>query len=132
MLIVTLGCALWNAVAMLCQTPSRGWVLPLFHQVRVTFAVLAGELALVVDLVVELAAGLPALLLHAAIVTAAATAMTAMAGFLEPRMRLSSPDDAGIFLLPELLLVTGLPGGCRSRRTRSTDDVPHIYSETFT
>jgi hypothetical protein len=94
-LIVTLGCALWNAFAMLCQTPSRGWVLPLFHQVRVTLAVLAGELALVVELVVELAAGLP-LLLHAAIVTAAATAMTAMAGFLEPRMRLSSPDDAGI------------------------------------
>jgi hypothetical protein len=93
MLIVTLGCALWNAFAMLCQTPSRGWVLPLFHQVRVTLAVLAGELALVV----ELAAGLPPLLLlQAAIVTAAAIAITVMAGFLEPRMRLSSPDDAGI------------------------------------
>jgi hypothetical protein len=55
--------------------------------------VLAGELALVV----ELAAGLPPLLLlQAAIVTAAAIAITVMAGFLEPRMRLSSPDDAGI------------------------------------
>jgi hypothetical protein len=83
MLIVTLGCAVWNALAMLCQTPSRGWVLPLFHQVRVTLAeaaeVLAGELTLAGEL-----------LLHAAIVTAAATAMTTVAGFLEPRIRLIS------------------------------------------
>jgi hypothetical protein len=56
----------------------------LFHQVRVTLAVLLlleVELALVLEVLV-----LP-LLLHAAIVTAAATATAAMAGFLEPRMR---------------------------------------------
>ena len=57
MLIVTLGCAAWNAVTTLCQTPSRGWVLPLFHQVRVTLAVLLtvdDELALVLELLLLL------------------------------------------------------------------------------
>src|SRR6266567_5615484 len=38
-LIVTFGCAAWNELAMLCHTPRRGWVVPLFHQVRVTLPV---------------------------------------------------------------------------------------------
>jgi hypothetical protein len=83
MLIVTFGCEVWNAAATLCQTPSRGWVLPLFHQVRVTLALL-DELALVLDVLLLL---LLLLLLHAAIVSAAATAVATMTGFDEPRMR---------------------------------------------
>jgi hypothetical protein len=73
----------------------RGWVLPLCHQVSVTLPPLALALALALVfapapvLVLEL-------LLHAAIVTAAAIAIAMMAGFLEPRIRLSSPDDAGV------------------------------------
>jgi hypothetical protein len=83
-LIVTFGCEAWNAAATLSQTPSRGWVLPLFHQVRVTLALL-DALALVLE-VLLLPLLLP-LLLHAAIVSAAATAVATMTGFLEPRMR---------------------------------------------
>ena len=56
--------------------------MPLFHQVRVTLVLLLDdELALVLELLELL------LLLHAAIVSAAATAVATMAGFLEPRMR---------------------------------------------
>src|SRR5579863_4125550 len=69
MLIVTFGCEAWNAAATLCQTPSRGWVLPLFHQVRVTLALLLDlELALVPELLLLLVLLLLLLLLlHAAI-----------------------------------------------------------------
>src|SRR6516225_8283690 len=75
MLIVMFGCEAWNWAATLCQTPSRGWVLPLFHQVRVTLVLpLEDELALVLEL-------LELLLLHAAIVSAVATAVATMAGF---------------------------------------------------
>jgi hypothetical protein len=66
---------------MLSQTPLSGWELPLFHQVRVTLALLFAEPVLLLLLpVVPL---LP--LLHAAIVSAAA-AMAVTASFLEPRM----------------------------------------------
>src|SRR5580693_2656419 len=52
-LTVTFGCDAWNAAATLSQTPSRGWVLPLFHQVRVTLALL-DELALVLEVLLLL------------------------------------------------------------------------------
>jgi hypothetical protein len=87
--MVTLGCEAWNAAATLCQTPRRGWVLPLFHQVRVTLALLLLLLLLLLDELVlapELLE-LLLLLLHAAIVTAAATATAAIAGVRVPRMR---------------------------------------------
>src|SRR5580658_8851523 len=70
-LIVTFGCEAWNAAATLSQTPSRGRVFPLFHQVRVTLVVLLeDEFALVLELLLLLL-----VLLHAAIVSAAATAV---------------------------------------------------------
>jgi hypothetical protein len=107
MLIVMSGCEAWNWAATVCHTPSRGWVLPLFHQVRVTLVVpLEDELALVLELLELL------LLLHAAIVSAVATAVATMAGFLEPRMRshlLTMPRNSccrvcywrGLLALPE-------------------------------
>src|SRR5579862_7017108 len=93
--IVTFGWVAWKAAATLCQTPRRGWVLPLFHQVRVTLTLLLDELELVPDVLLLLL-----LLLHAAIATATATATATMTGLLEPRMRLPSPDDAEDFLWP--------------------------------
>jgi hypothetical protein len=72
----------------------RGWVFALCHQLRVTLPPLALALAPAPLLLLVL---LP-LLLHAAIVTAAATAIAMMAGLLEPRMG-SSPDDAGDLLI---------------------------------
>src|SRR2546421_8918577 len=89
--MVTFGCAVWKAVMALTQTPLSGSAVALFHQLRVT-----REPAL--ELVDEFEpAEVPLLLLHAAIVAAAAaTAMATMTGFGERRMRLSSPDDAGI------------------------------------
>jgi hypothetical protein len=61
--------------------PLSGWAVPLFHQVRVTLALLFAEPVLLLLLpVVPLL-----LLLHAAIVSAAA-AMAVTASFLEPRM----------------------------------------------
>src|SRR5579872_4919171 len=87
MLIVTFGCAAWNAAATLFHTPSRGWVLPLFHQVRVTLVLLLeDELAPALELLLLLVL-LLLLLLHAAMASADATATATMAGFLEPRMR---------------------------------------------
>jgi hypothetical protein len=72
-------------------------------------------------LVLEFVLVVVLLLLHAAIVSAAATAMPAMAGFLEPRIRLSSPDDAEELLGPGLLL-GGPPGAAESggRASRMT------------
>jgi hypothetical protein len=71
---------------MFSQTPLSGWELPLFHQVRVTLALLFAAPAL---LLLPLLLPLPVVplvpLLHAAIVSAAA-ATTATASFLEPRM----------------------------------------------
>lgn len=81
--------------------------MPLFHQVRVTLTLLLDELELVLDVLLLL------LLLHAAIATAVATATATMTGLLEPRMRLSSPDDAEDFLWPGLLL-GGPPGAAES------------------
>jgi hypothetical protein len=80
--------------------------LPLFHQVRVTLTLLLDELELVLDVLLLL-------LLHAAIATAVATATATMTGLGEPRMRLSSPDDAEDFLWPGLLL-GGPPGAAES------------------
>ena len=66
-------------------------MLPLFHQVRVTLALLLDdeELALVLELLLLL-------LLHAAIASAAATATATMAGFLEPRMRSRGAPGRGL------------------------------------
>jgi len=92
--------------------------LPLFHQVRVTLAVLLlleVELALVLEVLVLV------LLLHAAIVTAAATATAAMAGFLEPRMRshlLTMPRNSYC-----RVCYWRASWRCRKRRTRMTNDV---------
>src|SRR5579859_4221267 len=117
MLIVTFGCEAWNAVAMLFQTPSRGWVLPLFHQVRVTLVLLLeDEFALVLELLLLL---LLLLLLHAAMASADATATATMAGFLEPRMRshlLTMPRNSCC----RGLLVAGPPGAAEKRGTRIT------------
>src|ERR1700722_18423183 len=114
MLIVTLGCAAWNAATTLCQTPRSGWVLPLFHQVRGTFAVVL-ELALVPALLELLVLVLVLLvLLHAAIASAAATAVATMAGFLEPRMRshlLTMPRNSWC---RGVLLLAGPPGAAES------------------
>ena len=84
-------------------------MLPLFHQVRVTLTLLLDELELVPDVLL--------LLLHAAIATAVATATATMTGLLEPRMRLSSPDDAEDFLWPGLL-VGGPPGAAEAADAR--------------
>src|SRR5437016_2605498 len=73
MLKVTFGCAAWYAAATCAQTPKSGWVLPLCHQLRV---ILVPALALEVDPApLPLVPLLLVLLLHAAIVTAAATAI---------------------------------------------------------
>jgi hypothetical protein len=87
--MVTFGCAAWKPLMALTQTPLSGSAVALFHQLRVTFPpALALALALADE--VEPAEGL-LLLLHAAIVTAAAaTAMATMTGFGERRMRLIS------------------------------------------
>src|SRR5436305_15313566 len=91
--IFTFGCAAWKALTVLTQTPLSGSEVALFHQLRVTLPP-ALELA---DEVEPAEVPLVLLLLHAAIVAAAAaTAMATMTGFGERRMRLSSPDDAGI------------------------------------
>jgi hypothetical protein len=121
MLIVTFGCEAWNSATTLCQTPSRGWVLPLFHQVRVTLALLLDdeELALVLELLLLL---LLLLLLHAAIASAAATATATMAGFLEPRMRshlLTMPRNSCC----RGLLVAGPPGAAESCGHTSRNDI---------
>src|SRR5580704_7347615 len=119
MLIVTFGWEAWNAATTLCQTPSRGWVLPLFHQVRVTLALLL-ELALVPELVLLLL--LLLLLLHAAIASADATATATMAGFGEPRMRshlLTMPRNSCC----RGLLVAGPPGAAESCGHASRNDV---------
>jgi len=88
-------------------------VLPLFHQVRVILALLPldDELALVLELL---------LLLHAAIASAAATAVAMMAGFLEPRMR------SHLLTMPRNSWVPGSATGgaswrCLKRRTRTND-----------
>src|ERR1700722_7356922 len=119
-LIVTFGCDAWNSAATLCQTPSRGWVLPLFHQVRVTLALLLDdeELALVPGLLLLLLL----LLLHAAIASADATAMATMAGFDEPRMRshlLTMPRNSCC----RGLLVAGPPGAAESCGHASRNDI---------
>jgi hypothetical protein len=88
--MVTFGCAVWKPVMALTQTPLSGSAVALFHQLRVTRAP-ALELAEELE-----PADVPLLLLHAAIVAAAATAMATMTGFGERRIMLSSPDDAGI------------------------------------
>jgi hypothetical protein len=117
-LIVTFGCDAWNAAATLSQTPSKGWVFPLFHQVRVTLVVLLeDEFALVLELLLLLL-----VLLHAAIVSAAATAVATMAGFLEPRMR------SHLLTMPRNSRCRGLlqaepPGAADSGRTLITNDV---------
>ena len=116
-LIVTFGWEAWNSAATLCQTPSRGWVLPLFHQVRVTLALLLDdeELALVLELLLLL-------LLHAAIASAAATATATMAGFLEPRMRshlLTMPRNSCC----RGLLVAGPAGAAESCGHASRNDI---------
>src|SRR5580700_4109309 len=120
MLMVTFGWEAWNPATTLCQTPSRGWVLPLFHQVRVTLALLlALELALVPELLLVL---LLLLLLHAAIASAAATATATMAGFLEPRMRshlLTMPRNSCC----RGLLVAGPPGAAESCGHASRNDI---------
>ena len=84
-LMVTFGCAAWKAVMVLTQTPLSGSAVALFHQLRVTRPP-------ALELVDELEpAEVPLLLLHAAIVAAAAaTAMATMTGFGERRMRLIS------------------------------------------
>ena len=87
-------------------------MLPLFHQVRVTLALL-DELALVLDVLLLL-------LLHAAIVSAAATAVATMTGLGEPRMRshlLTMPRNSwcricwwpGLLALPKLAPPKGAP-----------------------
>jgi hypothetical protein len=58
-------------------TPSNGWLVPLFHQVRVTLAVELPELELPPVLVLGLLELLP--LLHAAAAVAVATASAATA-----------------------------------------------------
>ena len=64
--VVTFGCAVWKAVTALTQTPLSGLEVALFHQLRVTRAP-------ALELVDELEpAEVPLLLLHAAIVAAAA------------------------------------------------------------
>ena len=124
-LMVTFGCEAWNAAATLCQTPSNCWVLPLFHQVRVTLALLLDELALVLELLlllVLLLLLLLLLLLHAAIASAAATATATMAGFLEPRMRshlLTMPRNSCC----RGLLVAGPPGAAESCGHASRNDI---------
>jgi len=83
--MVTFGCAVWKAVMALTQTPLRGSAVALFHQLSVTWPP-ALELADELE-----PAEVPLLLLHAAIVAAAAvTAMATMTGFGERRMRLIS------------------------------------------
>jgi hypothetical protein len=72
---------------MLWNTPSRGCVFALFHQVSVTFAELLAELLLPVDVLVLLE--LP--LLHAAAAVAVATA-TAMAAIARLLRMWSSPE----------------------------------------
>jgi hypothetical protein len=87
--MVTFGWAPWKAVMALTQTPLSGSAVALFHQLRVTRAP-------ALELVEEPEPTDVPLLLHAAIVAAAAaTAMATMTGFGERRMRLSSPEDAG-------------------------------------
>src|ERR1700722_8831258 len=118
MLIVTFGWEAWNAATTLCQTPSRGWVLPLFHQVRVTLALLL-ELALVPELVLLL---LLLLLLHAAIASADATATATMAAFGEPRMR-SDLLTMARNTCCRGLLGAGPPGAAESCGRASRNDV---------
>jgi hypothetical protein len=85
--MVTFGCAVWKAVMALTQTPLRGSAVALFHQLSVTWPP-ALEL---VDELEPAEVPLLLLLLHAAIVAAAAvTAMATMTGFSERRMRLIS------------------------------------------
>jgi len=80
-----------KAVMALTQTPLSGSAVALFHQLRVTRPP-ALELVDALE-----PAEVPLLLLHADIVAAAAaTAMATVTGFGKRRMRLSSPDDAGI------------------------------------
>jgi hypothetical protein len=83
--IVTFGCAAWKAVTVLTQTPLSGSAVTLFHQLRMTRPP-------TLELVDALEpAEVPLLLLHAAIVAAAAaTAMATMTGFGKRRMRLIS------------------------------------------
>ena len=95
--------------------------MPLFHQVRVTLALLLDdeELALVPELLLLL---LLLLLLHAAIASADATAMATMAGFDEPRMRshlLTMPRNSCC----RGLLVAGPPGAAESCRHASRNDI---------
>jgi hypothetical protein len=91
----------------------------LFHQVRVTLALLLDdeELALVLELLLLLL-----LLLHAAIASAAATATATMAGFLEPRMRshlLTMPRNSCC----RGLLVAGPAGAAESCGQASRNDI---------
>jgi hypothetical protein len=83
--MVTFGCAVWKADTALTQMPLSGSAVALFHQLSVTRPP-------ALELVDELEpAEVPLLLLHAAIVAAAAaTAMATMTGFGERRMRLIS------------------------------------------
>jgi hypothetical protein len=77
-------------------------VLPLFHQVSVTLAVvLAPELPLPAFELPPLAVFVVLLLLHAAIVTAAATAIVMTAAFLEPRM------GSHLLMMPGFLMMAG-------------------------
>jgi hypothetical protein len=83
--MVTFGCAVWKAVTALTQTPLSGSAVALFHQLSVTRPPAP-------ELVDELEpTEVPLLLLHAAIVAAAAaTAMATMTGFGERRIMLFS------------------------------------------
>jgi hypothetical protein len=74
----------WKAVVALTQTPLSGPMVALFDQLRVTRPP-ALELVEALE-----PTEIPLLLLHAAIVAAAATAMATMTGFGKPRMRLVS------------------------------------------
>src|SRR5579872_3218448 len=73
LLMVTVGCAAWNASATFCQIPLSGSAVPLFHQLRAAVA-LPPPLLLLLPAEVDVDVEPP--LLHAAIarVTAAATA----------------------------------------------------------
>lgn len=100
--IFTFGCVASKALIAFVQTVLRFPVVALFCQVRVTAWAGALVLALGEEAPVLGLAGLVGvvgvvllLLLHAAIVTAAATAIAMAAGFRETRIGLSSPDEAG-------------------------------------
>jgi hypothetical protein len=102
------------------QTPLSGWDGALFHQVRVTLAVLLAEPVLLLPLVVPLL--LP--LLHAAIVSAAVAAMAATVSFLEPRM------GCHLLMMPGLRIDAGR-GRRNPERHLSQPWKPKVSGNTF-